>query len=574
MAEKNRDFARMLTLCRPYAVKGMPAFAIMIAITAAGLLPAWITGRIVDALVHSDRGAVQRSLLLYALAVVLGAGGNLVYAYVTTKLREDFGRDLRVRMARALYRGEFEAASAVSVGELGNRLGADIDAVSQTLQYSLFPLVSACLQFAFTVAMLFAIDWRIAVLSLAAVGLMWIPSKPAAKTFARLRTLLSESRDRLEARGIETMSQAALSLVKRSGMVAVEERRYEDAAQDVVRINTRTALVGGAYSALSSVLTAVGPVATLTLGAYLVASKHVSVGMLVAALTYQMRLYTPASTIWGTQSQLATLYAVLQRVFTILDIPAESSGTAQAPGGEIAFDGVSVARAGRDVVSGAELRIPAGAHVAVVGASGCGKSSLVMLLSRLYAPARGRVLVGATPIERFAIEPLRAAVAFVAQDDHLFDDTLRANITYGTDAAEADVDAMIRALELDRIEARTGAGSIGARGHRLSGGERQRVSLGRALLRNPSVLVLDEATSALDGESERRLIALARERMRGKTLIVVTHRVASVAAMDAIVVMRDGEIAAYGSHDDLVRSCSSYRTMLDLRAELAPAIAG
>jgi ATP-binding cassette subfamily B protein len=430
------------------------------------------------------------------------------------------------------------------------------------------------LQFALTVAMLFAIDWRIAVLSLVAVGLMWIPSKPAGKIFARLRTQLSEARDRLEARGIETMSPAALSLVKRCGMVGAEERRYDDAAHDVVRINTRTALAGGAYSAVSSILTAAGPVATLTLGAYLVASKHVSVGMLVAALTYQMRLYSPATTMWGTQSQLASLYAILQRVFSILDIPAESGGGAQEARGEIVFDGVSVARAGREVVAGADLRIPAGAHVAVVGPSGCGKSSLVMLLSRLYAPARGRVLLGATPIERFAIEPLRAAVAFVAQDDHLFDDTLRANVAYGSAAGEAEVDAMIRALELDRIEARTGAESIGARGHRLSGGERQRVCLGRALLRNPSVLVLDEATSALDAESERRLIALARERMRGKTLIVVTHRIASVAAMDAIALMRDGQIAAYGSHDELVLSSSSYRTMLDLRAELAPAIAG
>ncbi|HEV2643880.1 MAG TPA: ABC transporter transmembrane domain-containing protein, partial [Candidatus Elarobacter sp.] len=213
MAVKNRDFSRMLALCRPYAVKGLPALAIIVAITAAGLLPAWVTGRIVDALVRGDSGAVQRSLVLYVIALVLAAAGNLGYAYVTTKLREGFARDLRVRMVRAMYRGEFEDASAVSVGEMGNRLGADIDSVSQSLQVSFFPLVSAFLQFGLTLAVLFAIEWRIAVLSLVAVGLMWIPSKPAAKTFARFRKLLSEARDRLEARGIETMSPAALSVV-------------------------------------------------------------------------------------------------------------------------------------------------------------------------------------------------------------------------------------------------------------------------------------------------------------------------------------------------------------------------
>ncbi|MDQ6941511.1 MAG: ABC transporter ATP-binding protein/permease [Candidatus Eremiobacteraeota bacterium] len=574
MALKNRDLSRMLALCRPYALKGVPAFAIIIAITAAGLLPAWVTGRIVDALVHGDRGAVQRSLVLYATAVVLAAVGNLGYAYVTTKLREGFARDLRVRMARALYRGEFESASAVSVGELGNRLGADIDSVSQTLQASFFPLVSAFLQFCLTLAVLFAIEWRIAALSLAAVGLMWIPSKPAAKTFARLRKQLSEARDRLEARGIDTMSPAALSVVKRSATAEAEERRYARAADEIVRINTRSAIIGGSYSVLSSILTAAGPVATLSLGAYLVATKHVSVGMLVAALTYQMRLYSPASTLWGAQSQIAVLYAILQRVFTILDIPAESGGGAEAPRGEIVFDGVAVARNGRDVVSDADLRIPSGAHVAIVGPSGCGKSSLVMVLSRLYPPARGRVTIGSTPIERFGIDPLRSAVAFVAQDDHLFDETLRANVLYGTAAGDAEADAMIRALELDQIEARMdGTRTIGVRGHRLSGGERQRVCLGRALLRNPSILVLDEATSALDIESERHLIALARERMRDKTLIVVTHRVASVAALDAAVVMHDGRIVAHGSHDDLIRSCPNYRALLGIDAERDAAIA-
>jgi ABC-type multidrug transport system fused ATPase/permease subunit len=371
------------------------------------------------------------------------------------------------------------------------------------------------------------------------------------------------------------MSPAALSVVKRSGMAQAEERRYAGVADDVVRINTRTALVGGSYSVLSSILTAIGPVATLSLGAYLVASKHVSVGMLVAALTYQMRLYSPASTIWGTQSQLAALYAILQRVFVILDIPAESGGAREVPRGAIAFEGVSVVRYGREVVSDVDLRIPAGAHVAIVGPSGCGKSSLVMLLSRLYPPAAGRITIGATPIERFGVDALRSAIAFVAQDDHLFDETLRSNIMYGTGAEEADADAMIRALALDRIEARTtGAETIGVRGHRLSGGERQRVCLGRALLRNPSILVLDEATSALDAESERTLIALCRRRMQAKSLIVVTHRVASVAAMDSVIVMRDGRVLACGAHDDLVLSCPPYRAMLGGGAELDVAVAG
>ena len=574
MAVKNRDFARMLGLCRPYALKGVPALAIIVGMTAAGLLPAWVTGRIVDALVHGDSGAVQRSLLLYGLAVVLGAAGNLGYAYVTTKLREGFARDLRVRMARGLYRGEYERAAAVSVGELGNRLGADIDSVSQSLQSSFFPLISAFLQFTLTVAVLFTIEWRIALMSLAAVAVMWIPSKPAAKTFARFRMQLSEARDRLEARSIDTMSPPALSIVKRSGTGDAEGRRYAGAADEIVRINTRTALVGGSYSVISSILSAVGPVATLSVGAYLVAAHRVSVGMLVTALTYQMRLYLPASTLWGTQSQLASLYAILQRVFGILDIPAESGGSAAAPHGDIVFDGVAVARNGRDVVSDANLRIPSGAHVAVVGPSGCGKSSLVMLLSRLYPPACGRVTIGATPIERFAVEQLRSAVGFVAQDDHVFDETLRANLRYGTSASDAEVEAMLRALALDEIEGRMDAEqTIGVRGHRLSGGERQRVCLGRALLRNPSVLVLDEATSALDADSERRLIALARERMAGKTLIVVTHRVASVAALDAAVVMREGRIIAFGAHDDLLGRCPAYRAMLDVYAELTPALA-
>jgi ABC-type multidrug transport system fused ATPase/permease subunit len=573
MRVDGRNLSRMMALCKPYALAGVPAFFIMLAITAAGLLPAWITGHIIDALVHGDTQGVARALFLYGIAVVFAAVGNVVYAYVTTKLREGFSRDLRVRMARALYRGQFEAASAVSVGELGNRLGADIDSVSQALQFSFFPLVSAVLQFALTLAVLITIDWRIAALSLAAVGLMWIPTKPAAKRFARFRRQLSEARDRLESRAIETMSPAALSLVKRSGMRDAEERRYARAADEIIRVNTQTALIGGYYSILSSVVNAVGPVATLSLGAALVGWKQISVGMLVAALTYQMRLYGPAGTMWGAQSQLASLFAILQRVFTIIDIPGESGGNAPAELGDIRFDAVSLRRDGKDVVSNVNLRIARGAHVAIVGPSGCGKSSLLMLLARLYPPASGSITIGGTRLEHFDIDELRKLVAIVAQDEHIFDASLAANLGYGTELVERDAAEMLRALSLGQVASQAGAlETIGARGHRLSGGERQRVCLGRALLRRPEILVLDEATSALDVESERRLIALVRERMRGKTLVMVSHRVATVTGMDAIIVMRGGTIVASGTHDELLSSCAAYRDMFDRPVDLESAL--
>ncbi len=565
----------MIGLCKPYAAKGIPAFAVMLAISAAGLLPAWITGKIVDALVHGDSNGVRRALLLYGAAVALGALGNLIYGYVTTKLRERFSRDLRVSMARALYHGEYERAAALPVGELGNRLGSDIDSVSQSLQFSFFPLVSALLQFLLTVGVLFTIDRRIAVLSLVAVGLMWLPTKPAAANFARFRKQLSEARDRLETRTVETMSPGGLSLVKRLGMRAVEAERYSNAADEIVRVNVRTALVGGWYYALSSIVTAVGPVATLGLGASLVASKQLSVGMLVAALTYQMRLYGPAGTIWGAQAQLASLYAILQRVFRVLDVPAEASGDAGVPPGEIAFAAVSVERDGEDVLHGVDLRIPPGTHVAIAGPSGCGKSTLVMLLARLYPPTHGTVTVGGTPIEQLQLERWRETVGFVAQDDHLFDDTLLANLTYGTAAAAHEAAAMVRALGLEDVLARSGeTGTVGVRGHRLSGGERQRICLGRALLRAPAVLVLDEATSALDAESERRLIALVRRRMQGRTVLMVTHRVAAATEMDAVVVMNGGRIAAVGSPADLWRTCPAYREMLHNPVAFDIAVAG
>jgi ATP-binding cassette, subfamily B, bacterial len=563
MGVKNRELRRMLEICKPYALKGLPAFAVMVAISAAGLLPAWITGRIIDALVHGDASGVRRALLLYVSVVMLAALGNLVYAYVTTTLRESFSRDLRVSMARALYHGEYEAASSIAVGELGNRLGSDIDAVSQVLQFSFFPLVSALLQFVLTAGVLFTIDWRLAFLSLVAVALMWIPTKPAAVVFARFRTQLSEARDRLEARTMETMSPGALSLVKRLAMGAAEERRYGEAATEIVRVNARTALVGGWYAVLSSVVNAIGPVATLALGASLVASKQVSLGMLVAALTYQMRLYGPAGTMWGAQSQLASLYAILKRVFVVLDVPAEAGGDMAMPCGDIVFDGVAVARGGAEVVTDVDLHIPRGAHVAIVGPSGCGKSTLVMLLARLYQPSRGSVTIGGIPIAGIELERLRDGIGFVAQDDHVFDDTLLANLTYGTGAGRKEAVSMLRILGLDDVAARSSDGAtIGVRGHRLSGGERQRLCLGRALLRDPDVLILDEATSALDAETERRLIEVVRARMRGRTLVMVTHRIGSVVNMDSVVVMRGGRIAAAGAPAELQRTSAEFRELL------------
>jgi ATP-binding cassette, subfamily B, heavy metal transporter len=284
-----------------------------------------------------------------------------------------------------------------------------------------------------------------------------------------------------------------------------------------------------------------------------------------------MQLFRPLDMLGTVYRTIRQGLTDMDEMFRLLDTAADVVDQPNAPAlhverGHVRFDDVHFGyEAGRGILKGLTLDVPAGQTVAVVGPSGAGKSTLARLLFRFYDPQGGRITVDGQDIAAVSQQSLRAAIGIVPQDTVLFNDSLRYNIAYGRDdASEEEVEAATRGASLDRfVEALPGGmeARVGERGLKLSGGEKQRVAIARTLVKNPPILILDEATSALDSRTEDAILATLRAVSTGRTTITIAHRLSTVVDADRIVVLDGGRVAEEGTHAELLRSGGLYADM-------------
>jgi ATP-binding cassette, subfamily B, bacterial len=560
LVERAVDVRAIVRMCAPYALRSTPIFLLAFLMSIAGLLPAYFTGRIIDALSAHLTAEVRTSLIIYFCAAIVAGVLNILFTWAATALRESFALDIRSDMLDALYEAPYENVVAMGTGELTNRLSGDIDALSNMLQFSFFPMFSAVVMFITTLIAVFAINWQIGLIAIVSLCLLWLPTSVASRRLAIFRRELSEAKDRLDNCVTEGLSPGGLALVKTLRGEDHEYNRFVKAGQRVLTINVKYAILASGYSAVNSVLSAIGPVLSLGYGAYLIADGRLSIGMLVAVLSYQLRLVGPAGNLWSMQMQLAGVTAILRRVAAIRDIPSQESGVSSTNAFDISISNVTMSRGGKNVLHNFSLDIPAGAHVAVVGPSGAGKSTIASLLVRLIDPDRGVIRLGGVDIRTLPLDELRSAIFLVPQVPHVFDESIRYNLAYPDHQVPDDaLSEIIGASLLTGLEHDISGLSGAARA--LSGGERQRLALARALLRPPQCLILDETATGVDPEMQRAILDNVRLRCRASTLVVIGHHVRLLSQMDLIVVVDGGRIAATGTHADLIRSCNMYKRL-------------
>jgi len=290
----------------------------------------------------------------------------------------------------------------------------------------------------------------------------------------------------------------------------------------------------------------VGPTATLAFGAYLAIHGQVTAGAIVTLLIYQSRLTAPFGALSQLQITLSTLQVSVRRVLELIDLPEESSGESVFEPGDISVEHVGMRRSDRAILEAVNLVIRRGRHVAFTGPSGAGKSTFVMLLSRFFEPDSGSLYLAGTPLREISLHSLRSSVGIVPQDTFVLDGTIGDNLVLSAQSADrAAIDRAIRICRLGEVIERYPNGldtRVGRGGVRLSGGEAQRLSLARAIVQNPDVLILDEALTGVEMSMEKAILADIREAFSGKTLVVITHRVDSIAGFDEHVVVRGGHI--------------------------------
>ena len=452
--------------------------------------------------------------------------------------------------------------------------------ISSLLSYMIFSIIPVILEFALVAAVLLAkFDWRFAAITFGAVAVYLTFTFLVSEWRIAIRKRANELDSRANTRAIDSLLN--YETVKYFGNEEFEAGRYDESLRRYESAVTTSEASLGLLNIGQSLVIACAVTALMFLAAEGVAAKSLTLGDLVLVNALLIQLYIPLNFLGMVYREIKQSLADMDRMFRLLaenlEVQDQPGAPDLAPGpAKVEFRGVDFSyEPARQILHGVSFAIAAGQRVAVVGHSGSGKSTLARLLYRFYDVGAGAILVNGRDIREVTQKSLRAAIGIVPQDTVLFNDTIHYNIRYGRpDALPAEVIEAARAAHIhDFIETLPlkYQSTVGERGLKLSGGEKQRVAIARAILKNPSILIFDEATSALDSKSEKAIQAELERIARGRTTLVIAHRLSTVMDADQILVLDHGRIVERGSHRELLATGGEYARMWALQQQAAEA---
>ncbi len=564
---------RLLSVLRPHRARLGLALALTLVGIVLGLVPPLLMRQVIDvAIARKDVGMLvylAAGLVLFpAAGAVVSVGQN----YLNAVVAQGVIHDLRVAMYEHGQKLGIDFFTHTPGGEIHSRLVNDLNAVQQVLGTILTGFFVNVMTIILTLALMLTLNWQLSLLSILVLPAFALPVLSFGRRTYEAITRTQESLSRLTAHLEETLTLSGIIVVKSFGTRLREAERFRSMSHDVRRYQIEQGMIGRWLGFVFSTMSAVGPALLYGYGGYLVITGAVQIGTIVAFATYLVQLYSPASSLAGSNTTLLGGLALFDRIFGFLDQPIgvpepHEPAPVQAQAGvtpvSLRFDDVRFSyREGEEVLHGLSFEAAAGELTAVVGPSGAGKSTILSLAARFYDPDAGRVLLADRPLTDLAEDDLRRLMSVVTQELFLFHQTLEENIRYGRpDATAQDVAAAVEAAQLGELVTQLPEGLatvVGERGYRLSGGEKQRVAIARAILRNPSLLLLDEATSSLDSHAERLIQQALAGLFQGRTVVAIAHRLSTILAADQILVVDQGRIVERGRHQALLAQGGLY----------------
>jgi ATP-binding cassette subfamily B protein len=565
--EAQRVVRRLVRRLRPWRAQvalAVALLALQVGTVLAG--PALIAYGIDHGVRKGDTGALNVAAAVFLGVAFAGLVLGRAAILVTTRIGESFLRDLRISTFRHLLRLSMPFFEKEKTGRLVARMTSDIDAMQELVSQGLVLAVTNALLFVGVVIAIFLKSWQLACVTLVVVPPIYLASRWFRR---RSNAAYLEVRDRL-ATNLSTLQEglAGIRVVQAFGREGAFRDRFRGTNESQFRAELETVRISSLYFPVIEASGVFGVALIIGIGGIMSVHGIVTVGTIAAFVLYLINLSEPVQQLSQLYNTVQQAGAALQKVFTLLDTPpsvAEKPGAVDLVPAAIEVDDVTFAYGDTPVLRDVSLRIEAGERVALVGPTGAGKSTLAKLIARFYDPVEGAVRVGGTDLRDVTLRSLREHLVVVPQEGFMFAGTLRDNLLVGRpDATDEEMWHAIRALGVESRFAALPDGldtEVRERGSRLSAGERQLVSLVRAALADPEILVLDEATSNLDPGTER-VVEGALERLMGRrSVVVIAHRLSTAARADRIAVIDDGRLVELGTHAELLRREGRYAAL-------------
>ncbi len=573
---------RIFSFAKPYQVS-IYIYLATVVVDAALIVatPLLLKKLIDDGVIPKDSSVVTQLAFFVTLIAIADAAFNMLGRYFSSRIGEGLIYDLRSLVFAHVQKQSIAFFTRTQTGALISRINSDVIGAQQAFTATLSGLVSNVVSLLLVGITMFILSWQITVFSLLMLPLFLIPTKWVGR---RLQSLTRESftlNSEMSSTMTERFNVSGAMLVSLYGQPMREEAGFRLRARRVADIGIRTAMLNRLFFIALTSVAAIATAIAYGIGGHLAINGGLTVGTLLAITALLARLYGPLTALSNVRIDVMTSLVSFERVFEVLDLEPmvkDRNGaiTLNTSRGKIEFKNVgfsypnadeislasleSVAKAetvaSGNVLKGLSFIVEPGTTTALVGPSGAGKTTISALIPRLYDVTDGAITIDGNDIRDLTLESLRNSIGVVMQDAHLFHESIAENLRYAKqDATQDQMQSACEAAQIwDLVKSLPNGFEtmVGERGHRLSGGEKQRLAIARLLLKSPSIVILDEATAHLDSENEQLVHAALSNALKGRTSIVIAHRLSTVREADQILVLDKGVIVEQGKHDELI----------------------
>jgi subfamily B ATP-binding cassette protein MsbA len=575
---------RIIDLVRPHWKSLSLAFVAVLGETLTGILEPWPIKIVIDSIQHSKAlpgllgqmvtatfgdgpyAALNFAVAAVAVIAIVGAVSAYFEKYLTTSVSQWVGHDLRRTIYHHIQRLSLAEHDKARTGDMITRVTTDIEVIQTFIDSALLGILVNLMTLAGMIAVMFYLDWRFTLISLSVMPVLFVVVYSFTGRIKKASRAVRTKEGELLSVVAEVLT--SIRVVKAFAREDYEQRRFDSESLANVEAGLQARSLKAKLAPVVEVIVAIGTCLVLGYGARLALAGELSAGVLIVFLMYLGKMYKPMrdlSKMADTVSKAMVGYERIQEVLDIESLVRNMPGARRAPTftGQIEFNTVSFGYdADKPILKDVSFKIEAGQVAGIVGPSGSGKTTIVSLIPRFYDPVSGQIVIQGADIRRYTLKSLRDQMSFVLQDTVLFRATIWENIAYGKPGAPSK--EIRRAAELanasEFIDAMPDGYDtmVGERGVTLSGGQRQRIAIARAVIRDTPILILDEPTAGLDAVSEQTVMEALDRLMKGRTSVVIAHRLGTVRHADVIFVVKDGALAEQGTHDALMAGNGVY----------------